>query len=160
MKTCRKCERILPVEAFKQWNSRCCLECDPRIHSPWNYKARTPRKRSGKKKVTKGIYIPLKTEKQRLRKIKKRKAKKGNPFSKLWHPSYPTIPYSEFLNTPYWKAISNHKKNLAGHKCEKCGSDKYLQCHHVHYILRGVEHKDLSCLMVLCGACHRDEHGL
>lgn len=59
MRKCKKCEREVAEEYFKQWNSRCCLDCDPRIHDRPKYKKKRVRRK--KKKAVKFIQ-PKKIE--------------------------------------------------------------------------------------------------
>ena len=68
------------------------------------------------------------------------------------------MPYQMFLNTYYWKTISDYKKEQFGNKCQLCGSEKYLNTHHRDYSIRGEEFKNLNELTVLCNKCHSKFH--
>lgn len=65
--------------------------------------------------------------------------------------------YQEFLQTPYWKAISAYKK-IETRKCELCGSDFDLHTHHKTYKHHGYELLNLNELQVVCGICHNKMH--
>ena len=65
--------------------------------------------------------------------------------------------YKDFLNTPYWKAISAYLKIKRG-KCEKCGSETELHTHHKTYEHHGTEIFNLNDLICLCKECHRKFH--
>jgi len=61
--------------------------------------------------------------------------------------------YNDFLNTPYWKAISVYKK-IKARRCEICGSKFELHTHHKTYENHGYEILHLEDLQVICGRCH------
>lgn len=65
--------------------------------------------------------------------------------------------YKDFLNTPYWKAISAYLK-ITRCKCEKCGKDIELQIHHKTYVHHGMEIFNLNDLICLCKECHIKFH--
>lgn len=69
------------------------------------------------------------------------------------------IPYSEFLNSAYWRSISTFLKDTAG-ACEICGSTNSLVAHHKTYLHHGDEIHHMSDLTVLCNSCHKKEHKL
>jgi len=65
--------------------------------------------------------------------------------------------YKGFLKTLYWRIIREYI--IAEYKsCQYCGSKNQLNVHHLDYSQRGQEYKDLSCLILLCRACHETEH--
>ena len=72
-----------------------------------------------------------------------------------------SLPYSDFLKTPYWKAIASKKRIEQGQRCGICNSDGILSVHHRSYSLHGYEHtKDgLRDLIALCETCHSTHHG-
>jgi len=71
------------------------------------------------------------------------------------------MPYNLFLQTPYWKAISEYKRGKAGFKCELCNSNKSsLNVHHRTYEIRGKEIFNLPKLIVLCEKCHLKFHDI
>lgn len=84
-------------------------------------------------------------------------------FSKLFMNSLlsPTtkISYREQLNHKFWKDKREHIINIRGNKCERCGSENFLQVHHKKYIKGKLaweyEDKLLECL---CGSCHKKHH--
>lgn len=69
-----------------------------------------------------------------------------------------SLPYNEFLSTPYWKIISQKKKKEALWKCQLCGNKGSLATHHRTYEIHGREHECLKDLVVLCNGCHSKFH--
>jgi hypothetical protein len=67
-----------------------------------------------------------------------------------------TMPYSEYLRTPEWKALRTQKLKQVGFACEFCSSRINLNVHHRTYERRGYER--LNDLRVLCNACHSKLH--
>lgn len=65
--------------------------------------------------------------------------------------------YQNFLETPYWKAISAYLK-IVKKKCEKCGSKLNLHTHHKTYKHHGYEILHLEDLEVVCSNCHCKTH--
>lgn len=65
--------------------------------------------------------------------------------------------YPDFMQTPYWKAISVYKKIKEG-KCEICGNKFELHTHHKTYENHGYEIYHLDDLQVVCGFCHYKIH--
>lgn len=65
--------------------------------------------------------------------------------------------YHDFLQTPYWKAISVFMK-ITDKKCEICGSKFDLYTHHKTYENHGYEILHLKDLQVVCGVCHSRIH--
>lgn len=73
------------------------------------------------------------------------------------------IPYKDFLQTPYWKTISDYKKYKQDYTCELCGTKKFknkLNTHHPTYDIRGEELFYLDKLKVLCNICHEKFHNI
>ena len=69
--------------------------------------------------------------------------------------------YSDFLKTPYWKAISAYKKYTVNYKCALCGNNHNLATHHSTYKNHGREHlRNVidNDLIVLCQDCHSKFH--
>ena len=65
--------------------------------------------------------------------------------------------YKEYLLTDKWKEKSKKCKEAYNYKCNRCGSEKELQAHHITYDNVGEEPaEDLECL---CRVCHEKEHG-
>lgn len=60
--------------------------------------------------------------------------------------------YELYLKSEKWKRIRIRKFKQVGRKCEKCGSKKGLQCHHLNYERLGKE--KLNDLQILCTDCH------
>lgn len=69
-----------------------------------------------------------------------------------------TMPYREYLETPWWQELRRSKVRAAGFRCEWCGGGRRrLDVHHLTYERRGYELWE--DLIVLCRACHEAEHG-
>ena len=70
-----------------------------------------------------------------------------------------TMPYPQFLETRYWKAVRAYK---ICHQptCELCGSAHNLRVHHETYKHRGFEYSHLADLTVTCEPCHSKIHGI
>jgi len=66
--------------------------------------------------------------------------------------------YRIFLKSKFWVRLSGMAKLKAG-RCERCGSKKELESHHWRYRSDWYETR-LDDLEVLCGKCHRKEHGM
>ncbi len=68
------------------------------------------------------------------------------------------INYRDYINSRRWKNKRKAKIKESGHFCNKCGSVRFLQVHHLTYERLGNEL--LEDLEILCDNCHRLEHGL
>lgn len=68
------------------------------------------------------------------------------------------MPYLEFLDTPFWRAVSRIVRARAGYKCQKCGNNRDLEAHHKGMRHHGKEDRHLNDLICLCHACHRTLH--
>lgn len=68
------------------------------------------------------------------------------------------LDYRDFLQTPYWKAISNEKKRKSNFRCELCNNKGLLNVHHKTYERHGYEFYNLKDLIVLCDDCHKKFH--
>ncbi len=70
----------------------------------------------------------------------------------------PKQKYKAFLKTDYWKSV-RIKVFLRDNKtCQKCGSKKKLEAHHLTYKHHRNEMKYLEDLITLCRDCHEKEH--
>lgn len=72
-----------------------------------------------------------------------------------------SMSYKDFLQTPYWEAISAYKKYKENYRCALCGSNKNLATHHKTYERHGEEHTYKVInedLIVLCKDCHSKFH--
>ncbi len=64
--------------------------------------------------------------------------------------------YLHYLQSDEWENLSSECKRLSDDKCDKCGSEKDLECHHLTYDnLYSETQDDLQCL---CRKCHNKEH--
>jgi 5-methylcytosine-specific restriction endonuclease McrA len=68
------------------------------------------------------------------------------------------VNYYEYIKSEKWKELTVKFKIFKGERCEKCLSKQHLQTHHIHYKTLGNE--NFSDLMLLCGNCHKKEHGI
>lgn len=67
--------------------------------------------------------------------------------------------YEDFLQTDYWKMVSEQARINAHFKCQLCGcKDKKLNVHHNTYEHRGEEFKHMEDLICLCEDCHNFYH--
>lgn len=67
--------------------------------------------------------------------------------------------YEDFLQTDYWKMVSEQARINAHFKCQLCGcKDKKLNVHHNTYEHRGEEFKHMEDLVCLCEDCHNYYH--
>jgi DNA invertase Pin-like site-specific DNA recombinase len=64
--------------------------------------------------------------------------------------------YTEYLNSPEWKAIRKRILKRANHKCEVCKISRAYQVHHKTY--KRIFHEKDSDLIAICGICHQDKH--
>lgn len=69
------------------------------------------------------------------------------------------MPYSSFLRTAYWFAVSHKAKAHAGMRCQVCNSSESINVHHRTYESHGSEHLNMNDLVVLCESCHGLFHG-
>lgn len=93
--------------------------------------------------------------KKSLPEHKKRKGRKP----KYDHQKLSTMPYNEYLKTPWWKSKRRKIIRRAKGCCEQCRiKTNWFQVHHLTYKRRGKEwNKDL---IALCAKCHQKEHGV
>jgi 5-methylcytosine-specific restriction endonuclease McrA len=66
--------------------------------------------------------------------------------------SYNKFVYNQYLLSPEWKRLQLQALQRANHKCEKCGSDLNLQCHHKNF--KNLYKETLDDLIVLCDQCY------
>lgn len=64
--------------------------------------------------------------------------------------------YDNYLRTPEWREKREELFLLRGKKCEKCGSTKQIEVHHLHY--KNIFNEKMEDLQVLCKPCHIEEH--
>lgn len=62
--------------------------------------------------------------------------------------------YRDYLNTDYWKAVSDAVKARANYRCSVCNRPDNLAAHHRSYKHRGNELEHLEDLICLCTPCH------
>lgn len=71
-----------------------------------------------------------------------------------------SMPYEDYLLTPYWLKAAEEMRKLAQYKCQNCGKSqpktRKLHVHHKHYRSRGEE--KLEDVEVLCTKCHKEKH--
>lgn len=66
--------------------------------------------------------------------------------------------YSEFLKTPYWKAVAHHVRYRAKFRCQICNNDGDLHVHHRNYSIHGSEHRNIHEMTCVCRDCHQLHH--
>ena len=66
--------------------------------------------------------------------------------------------YKDFLKTPYWIAVSYHKKVTVNFRCQICNNGLHLNTHHRNYNYLSREIDNLNELTVLCNRCHKKYH--
>lgn len=85
------------------------------------------------------------------------KAGKANTFGYM--PEIKT--YSQFLNSPTWKAIRNNYLTKYGGKCFFCDSTARINVHHINYrhmfFYSGYK-TYYNSLLALCSKCHNNIH--
>lgn len=64
--------------------------------------------------------------------------------------------YRKYIKSAKWRALKQEVIALRSGACEKCGSKKYLQVHHLNY--KNLFNEQPRDLMVLCLICHSEEH--
>lgn len=62
---------------------------------------------------------------------------------------------SVYLNTQHWKCLKKDKLKITP-RCEKCGTQTYLDVHHTTY--KNLYDVNVSDLITLCRKCHTDVH--
>jgi hypothetical protein len=67
-----------------------------------------------------------------------------------------SLPYEDYLQTPWWRARRNRALALAGYRCQRCPAKRNLEVHHRTYERIGAELDD--DLEVVCRGCHEGEH--
>jgi 5-methylcytosine-specific restriction endonuclease McrA len=71
--------------------------------------------------------------------------------------------YKEYLLTDWWREKRKLKLKQVGSKCQRCGSKKKLNVHHLRYNDRNnhsvLFRERMRDLEVLCEICHQKEHG-
>jgi 5-methylcytosine-specific restriction endonuclease McrA len=65
--------------------------------------------------------------------------------------------YQQVMHSEGWRKRRQRALKRAGYRCQKCGSRRQLQVHHLTYARLGRERA--ADLMVLCRTCHAAEHG-
>lgn len=68
--------------------------------------------------------------------------------------------YHEFLETPYWKAISEYVKYRSKFHCIMCNKTENLNVHHRTYDIHGYELQNINSLVCLCKDCHEKFHNV
>lgn len=69
------------------------------------------------------------------------------------------MPYKDFLNTVYWKALRRYVLHKSDYSCNLCSTKQRLHVHHRHYRNRGREiYTWKDDLIVLCSTCHAKQH--
>lgn len=64
--------------------------------------------------------------------------------------------YRDYMHSPAWRRRRAQAVKRAGFRCERCGSMRRLEVHHLTYARLGAEAP--ADLRVLCHDCHRRQH--
>jgi len=67
--------------------------------------------------------------------------------------------FNQQYYTKEWHEIRLRILKRDSFKCQRCGSKKQLQVHHIHYLNGVLDVPDIF-LITLCRDCHRKQHGL
>ena len=66
--------------------------------------------------------------------------------------------YYDYLDTPEWKRKRLERLKFDDFRCQRCGTAKGLQVHHINYEHRG-DTEEFDDLITLCKRCHTFIHG-
>lgn len=66
------------------------------------------------------------------------------------------MPYSEYLETEWWKKLRTWVLIFWNHRCAICNSKERVEVHHRTYERRGEEL--INDCIVLCHKCHENVH--
>ena len=80
--------------------------------------------------------------------------KTKKPRSSILGPASKPVGYKKYIQSHEWRKKAKIAKDLAGNKCEQCGSTGPLEVHHLSYNNLYQEH--FYDVKVLCDPCHRD----
>lgn len=67
-----------------------------------------------------------------------------------------SLPYVEYLQTPWWRWRRNRALGLADYRCRQCSTKRDLEVHHTSYDRLGAERDE--DLEVVCRGCHLGHH--
>jgi hypothetical protein len=83
-----------------------------------------------------------------------------DPYYDDWHDfeDLTGVVYPDYLESDAWQERRQIMLERSGNECERCGSERRLEIHHLTYKRLGSEW--MSDLSVLCRNCHASEHGL
>lgn len=66
------------------------------------------------------------------------------------------VNYKKYILSQDWKKKRQQVFDLRGKECEQCGSEHYIQVHHLNYENLGKE--KMEDLQILCYQCHMSKH--
>lgn len=164
---CKECKKTVPNQASRQKfidylkeNNFKCDECKNK-----EYEKNKEKNKIDIKKQTE-IYIERYLDPENSWHVGVKYWQKWNEITMLYvdhelvADHIKSMDYYEFLNTPYWKAISEKMKSKANWKCQLCNSNEKLATHHRTYDHHGYEIMNLKDLIVLCTECHEKFHDI
>lgn len=61
--------------------------------------------------------------------------------------------YDAYMGSAAWKAKKREAFEWHGRACQVCGSQRNLECHHLHY--RTLTKERMKDLRILCKPCHQ-----
>jgi 5-methylcytosine-specific restriction endonuclease McrA len=106
-----------------------------------------------------GLILPPEKSKPVI-KVRRKKKKVGKPNkpkrAQQAEDAKRKRKYAKYLMSAEWKAKREQLFELRGKQCEKCGSTKTIQVHHIHY--RNIFKERMDDLQVLCKRCHECVH--
>lgn len=106
------------------------------------------KKNALKKKRAKKKKKELDEYKKRGKELRRKRKEENDEFKSK---------YQKYLKSKEWSDIRNDLFHVRGRACERCGSAKNLQIHHITY--RNVFKEEPEDLEILCASCHMKEHG-
>jgi hypothetical protein len=138
MADCSKCGSTCPSPYYLN-GKPICESCFPRSLK----ECRGTGGKNGNRKKKVAADRPKTVKKKRPRKHKNTDEQK--------------VEYGTYMNSAAWRDLSKKFRDAIG-KCQICGTDKSLQCHHLHYRTLGRE--TLEDILVVCLKCHCNLHGV
>jgi hypothetical protein len=122
-------------------------------HNPWMQENKAEAYKLWKRK---GSFNSQKAQAARKADKKAKAVKKKNKPRK-YNKRKSKGTYVKYIKSAEWKEKSRLWRAEAG-KCELCGAEDRLQCHHKHYRTLGKEKR--SDIQVVCYKCHCKIHGV
>ena len=88
----------------------------------------------------------------------KTRSKRTSKCRSKVRPKWLSVEYIEYMQSSEWTQKRVEAFMIHGRRCNRCGSLKKLQCHHLTY--DRLFHEDVKTdLEILCRHCHQNHHG-